>query len=658
MDRLRMLLTLTTASLLAALSLQVNVAGQTSTAVTGEFVVAGDVIQPATYPLPSGQPLTLQQAINAAGPASDSVMVMIVRPSQAEALWTHALSQTSTDPGPQVVSGDVLVVYSTGPLTRTVHPNAVLLNQKATVLSLHSNAGEVIRLADVLTVSGLPHETASLFRRSSMRPGRGRQSGLTITESVEHGDVLRLMSQNSATTASRQGFAPQVSEWSSSVITTSTGGIPASPAVPAAYTAQQPPLASLDQLSLDQPSSNNMISDSQLSNGQFNNDQLGNDQLGNDDAGGASAEDSDSQFAQPETGLMPAATNDVPADNAADSRNFTNAESFENPEPLNSEEAVSLFRSDAEEMAPLPPEEVPVNQVENAMNFWNLAFVAGLLVAGGLIIAGWIKSEAELKQLEQTQAVPLHGFADQKPVSASKVTDPKVANQPEEFVTIKNSLAPLDDLSADSEPLPLFADPTQTFTVSGDGIESGIDKNMPLVASHEWRSRDWQDRGKGSASEVPSVPQPVVQSVPQPVIPIPLAAVTQPEPLVTKTQPEPLAAASSATPVYHDLNDLIENRLPVELREAQLPLRINLFGKAAGPRRLRVDAAHTQLAGPHMNMSGERRRSEPAAASASGTASGMQANSGHQSEPDAPHPMRPQRGSLDRALNYLHEQGE
>lgn len=63
------------------------------------------------------------------------------------------------------------------------------------------------------------------------------------------------------------------------------------------------------------------------------------------------------------------------------------------------------------------------------------------------------------------------------------------------------------------------------------------------------------------------------------------------------------------------LEDLIQNRLPMELSETQLPLKISLFGKPEGPRRLRIDAAHTTIAAPHMASTASRaKRREPAMA--------------------------------------------
>lgn len=60
------------------------------------------------------------------------------------------------------------------------------------------------------------------------------------------------------------------------------------------------------------------------------------------------------------------------------------------------------------------------------------------------------------------------------------------------------------------------------------------------------------------------------------------------------------------------LEDLIQNRLPMELSATQLPLKISLFGKPEGPRRLRIDAAHTTIAAPHMASTAKRaKRREP-----------------------------------------------
>jgi hypothetical protein len=98
----------------------------------------------------------------------------------------------------------------------------------------------------------------------------------------------------------------------------------------------------------------------------------------------------------------------------------------------------------------------------------------------------------------------------------------------------------------------------------------------------------------------------------------------------------------SASTEFSDLEDLLQDRLPIDLCEAQLPLRINLFGRPAGPRRLRIDAAHPTLTGPHTHLNADRRQDDRISATAAKTESrridGLVADEG-----------------LDRAFNSLQE---
>jgi len=100
--------------------------------------------------------------------------------------------------------------------------------------------------------------------------------------------------------------------------------------------------------------------------------------------------------------------------------------------------------------------------------------------------------------------------------------------------------------------------------------------------------------------------------------------------------------APSVVESADDLEDLIQNRLPVQLCQADLPLRVTLFGRPAGPRRLRIDNAHKELAAPHF-AAGSRAHSQPL----------QKVNT---VESDSSDEGRDQ-ASLDRALNSLHGQG-
>ncbi|MDA1231131.1 MAG: hypothetical protein O2856_10180, partial [Planctomycetota bacterium] len=109
---------------------------------------------------------------------------------------------------------------------------------------------------------------------------------------------------------------------------------------------------------------------------------------------------------------------------------------------------------------------------------------------------------------------------------------------------------------------------------------------------------------------------------------------------------EPVAAARAveinSQVGLADLEDLLQNRLPIVLCEAQMPLRISLFGKPTGPRRLRIDAAHTTVPAPHRSLSAEKRRVPPVATVAAAALGPTDTTS----------------GGLDRALHFLQERTE
>ena len=100
-----------------------------------------------------------------------------------------------------------------------------------------------------------------------------------------------------------------------------------------------------------------------------------------------------------------------------------------------------------------------------------------------------------------------------------------------------------------------------------------------------------------------------------------------------------------------DLEDLLQNRLPIDLCQVELPLRVSLFGRPAGPRRLRIDAAHSRVPAPHMNMSSERRGDESVTMSAQRSAFEMPL----QEEQAGEKKSAATSASLDRALHYLQD---
>ncbi|MCH2200564.1 MAG: hypothetical protein MK102_01230 [Fuerstiella sp.] len=93
--------------------------------------------------------------------------------------------------------------------------------------------------------------------------------------------------------------------------------------------------------------------------------------------------------------------------------------------------------------------------------------------------------------------------------------------------------------------------------------------------------------------------------------------------------------------VVNDLEDLIRNRIPIDIQQADLPLRVTLFGRPLGPRRLRIDAPHTRIDTPKFATVSRTEGTSPQKSSST--------SSLDQERRDGM--------SLDRALNSLNEQG-
>ena len=105
---------------------------------------------------------------------------------------------------------------------------------------------------------------------------------------------------------------------------------------------------------------------------------------------------------------------------------------------------------------------------------------------------------------------------------------------------------------------------------------------------------------------------------------------------------------------FEDLVDLLQNRLPIDLCTTQLPLRVALFGKPAGPQRLRIDAAHSAIPAPHFTTTADKRREQPVAVTTAATSQMRNSSAPDaQNQSDAVAP-----GSLDRALHFVQERTE
>ena len=167
---------------------------------------------------------------------------------------------------------------------------------------------------------------------------------------------------------------------------------------------------------------------------------------------------------------------------------------------------------------------------------------------------------------------------------------------------------------------------------------AGLDR---IVSDQEWISASWllTDNDK-SGSAVPVDSSETFQKS-EPISAGPSDELPESDPQATA--PDSASDDGKSLPSEtDDLEELLQNRLPVELQHADLPMRVTLFGRPAGPRRLRIDLAHTQITPPKF-VTGNlfRRESCPTAVEVLN--------------------LRDQDGreaaSLDRALNSLREQG-
>lgn len=218
-------------------------------------------------------------------------------------------------------------------------------------------------------------------------------------------------------------------------------------------------------------------------------------------------------------------------------------------------------------------------------------FVAGLLFAMGLILVGWARMKRE-QELEQQISNSLKNSISAAAASSAEVSIP--------------------------QSIPLAAsERTEQYLVD----EAVADHEDSLID----RGADWFSGAEESAAEVSS----------------------------EKTESDEAQASQASvksiqpTESAEILDDLIENRLPARLVDADLPLRISLFGRPQGAVRLRIDEAHQQIAPPHML---KRSRSTATAKPKAALVPSAKSDDSADSQIDF--------SRLDRALNSLKEQAD
>ena len=705
--------------------------GATGPAVT--FVVAGDVAQPDKYSAGPGAGVSLRSAVSGAGMISETANVLVIRNWENNGQWTQFISRSGTEPGPEIRSGDVLVVYAGGALERQLVPNSVFVDRhSAVVIALDHPIKTGITVGDILQHFPASNHSDLSLQIISGRPGRSTNEA-AVAHDIQHGDVLVARASQIVPVGAQRGFSPQVSEWHSpgAMQATSASGTSALTSQNTGRSDQDAgelngvPKSSVTSIPLSIPATPLMPAAEQQ---MVAASEQGSNRLSVTDTDPVSSNNVD--IAEPDSTAIPQvgfASGAATLSDDPEQLHPASLQTFADDGEPGVRKALPISAS-TDDVAPLPPEKPQVVAETSAYTVWNMIFVVGLILAGVLIVGGWLKSEAEMRQMQSSSVqavmqeydvdVPSSGanlraqqpdeatrlarqFNTLEEINASKLADSvgfksPDGNQLSEASTDLHKNHAAADSQVDSKALHISGTGQDSSTLvredewfAGDWIPAVVSQNpvVPgaqdqfgaVIKSEAHRAIDqWSNVAitSDAAHELPCDKlKPVSGS--QDVTPENIKQIADSDASLAETA---LADSGSAVPVagidqvvnqlasgFEELTDLIENRLPVDLCEARLPLRISLFGTPTGPRRLRIDAAHRQLAGPHMSMSTERRRKPPATITASHAISERNASEFDTTQQstaadsidknDDVHSKGVSAASLDKALNYLNEQG-
>ncbi|MEZ6039029.1 MAG: hypothetical protein R3C20_00890 [Planctomycetaceae bacterium] len=714
--------------------------------VSGEFVVGGDVANPHAYTIASpNRVVHLRDAVAQAGLLADFSTVLVLPSGNARGQWTHFISPSSSDPGPEIKPGYILMVYGQS-LRQAAVPNAVFIqNGIATPVTLEDG----VRIGDVFHSFGITTPATST-RIVSANSGR-TQNNAALTSPVMHGDIIIAGNGQQLQAGGRptRGFQPQVTEWRSNAMSdSSTHEMPSpQPTEVSLATASAVDVPGQDS---DQPSE--VVSGFHIPLLSTPTDRAvadlttqGGDSFREDGQNELTANASETAIDQ--SALRPASLQILPPDPIDEAGS---------PVVRMNEAGIELpVTETAADTAPIPP----VQRSGSMAGLWNAIFVVGLLLAGLLIIGGWLKSEAEMRSMHASAATDLQTqlasipvsenrhqgsgavasqYGMENPARAYRQASDKLSDEDEQFSS--SSLASLIDCTTGEivdDEVPTGSGSSMESAQSAPSLASTIEVEScvtsadPMVKPEEWFSGDWIPNVVSARNRNQSQSGAVVQSEAHVAIDTwaeqngTMAADKTEFPQVDSNESgenqnsiDPVSVEEHLVTMKHDesetsetvlggfaaenpemisgfeaLTDLIENRLPIDLCDAALPLRVNLFGTPAGPRRLRIDSAHTSLSGPHFSINSDIQQQSPemVGAMAQQDQAGRQSSHAQNStsvdsaatigtdDPGAKHyrtdagesagndgrmnsmadsgsPVKSRSTSLDRALNYLNEQ--
>ena len=634
MDRLLSIL------LASAALLSPNIANAQDTAL---YTVAGDVPRAGTVPFEVASVVHVVDLLQNAGLQHLEGNALVLRGNPLKDVFSDNVRPQMPGRGSRLIPGDIVIFRALAPANATTG-NAVLIADGApNVFQLDSN--DSILLRDV--TSSFPEH---LYDVSVTQTdfGSARTVVKAPTDQLAHGDVIQIRSRSVTS-------GPQISAISHS------SQIADNHDHSSGMNGSVPDVTDRGQGLLTIPSPSNDLA------GELPYQQ---------------ATDSESESAG-QMVLLPQAMSGT---DSADTDNFRQV-SFGTAA---TEDAFEVFNT-----ADTATSEI-TQKNEASTSTWNALFMLGLVFAMGLIAVGWVKTQNERKAEQQTTE---QQRSDRKTSASSDgllLSDRKsvpipppevrhsavVSNRAEERVLDSENEAMNTDencpvLSAGSYEVgyETVQSPEPVIPGSQSNINTGVyisnlersaptlvDDSVPLVNEHEWFGADWWK------SETATIPDAVATETIMETPASDAGTMDSAELEIGQGQLEPDPSSLQTESEVHqdnswgDLDDLINNRLPLELQQAQLPLRISLFGKPAGPQRLRIDAAHTQIAPPHMSLGVRNsRRTQPVAAASVNVTVPQNVKSRSDSvarTPKSSEVLPQDSNRFDRALNFLEEQAD
>jgi len=286
-------------------------------------------------------------------------------------------------------------------------------------------------------------------------------------------------------------------------------------------------------------------------------------------------------------------------------------------------------------------------QESSGSGVWNSLFVCGLLFASGLIVAGWAKTrneqQAEYERSVATKRAKKSSERSQRQQQLSVVA----AHVPEESMKTNESdaSAPVEASEADESRSPLADDDCPV-------LMAGIQETVALKVGEDTKAVETSPPPK--MAEQPGIAKESGGDVDEMTLVEAGEWYATDQPAVGQKADSDTVDSDGASSDQTTLEDLVQNRLPMDLKQASFPLRIALYGKPSGPKRLRIDAAHSQIAAPHMAKTKRRAQRKETVAAAEQSKPRQQP----QKSNDRESPSQNDKSRFDKALNFLEEQSE